>query len=242
MTRAERTTPTLTLSPLFVAITALFVTSLIAANVIAVKLIAPFGWVVPAGIIVFPVTYIFGDVLTEVYGYARARLVIWLGFLCNLVFVLAVVAAQEIGGAGNVWTEGDQAAYERILGYTPRLLAASFAGYLVGEFVNSFVLARLKLATAGRLLWLRTISSTALGQAFDSAVFATIAFWGEVPGPVLRDIVWHNWALKTAYEALATPVTYLIVNRLKAIEGIDIYDRDTNWSPVALGRRSPAES
>jgi uncharacterized integral membrane protein (TIGR00697 family) len=226
-------------SPLFVAIAALFCTSLIAANVIAVKLIEPFGWVVPAGIIIFPVTYIFGDVLTEVYGYGRARQVIWLGFFCNLLFVLAVVAAQHIEGA-SFWDGQD--AYERILGYTPRLLAASFAAYLVGEFVNSFVLARLKVATSGRFLWLRTISSTALGQGMDSLVFATIAFWGEVPNAELRAIIWHVWVLKTAYEALATPVTYLIVNRLKTIEGVDVYDRDINWSPVALGRRATVRS
>jgi uncharacterized integral membrane protein (TIGR00697 family) len=165
--------------------------------------------------------------------------VIWLGFLCNLVFVLAVVAAQEIEGA-SFWD--GQEAYERILGYTPRLLAASFAGYLVGEFVNSFVLARLKLATGGRLLWLRTISSTALGQALDSAVFASIAFWGQVPGPALREIIWHNWLLKTAYEALATPLTYFVVNRLKAIEGIDVYDRGTDWNPIAVAGRGAAPS
>ncbi|HKG24183.1 MAG TPA: queuosine precursor transporter [Thermomicrobiales bacterium] len=219
---------------LFVVVTAVFVTSLITANVIAVKLIEPFGWIVPAGILIFPVTYIFGDILTEVYGYGRARQVIWLGFFCNLLFVLAVVATEHVGGAAGAWSEADQQAFHRILGYTARLLAASFAGYLVGEFINSFVLARLKVATEGRFLWLRTISSTVLGQAVDSAIFAAIAFGGEVPGPVLREIMWHNWVLKTAYEALATPVTYLIVNRLKAIEGVDVYDRETNWSPIVL--------
>ncbi len=231
------------ISSLFVVVTAVFVTSLIAANVIAVKLIEPFGWIVPAGIVIFPVTYIFGDILTEVYGYARARQVIWLGFLCNLLFVLAMVAGERIPAA-PIWD--GQEAYERILGYTPRLLAASFAGYLVGEFVNSFIIARLKLATAGRFLWLRTISSTALGQGVDSLVFGAIAFGGEVPGPVLREIIWHNWVLKTAYEALATPLTYLIVNRLKAIEGVDVYDHGTNWSPIALpggsGRQSAVGS
>lgn len=222
------------ITALFVVVTAVFVTSLITANVIAVKLIEPFGWIVPAGILIFPVTYIFGDILTEVYGYGRARQVIWLGFFCNLLFVLAAVAAERVGGAAGAWSEADQQAFHRILGYTPRLLAASFAGYLVGEFVNSFVLARLKVATEGRFLWVRTISSTVLGQAVDSAIFAAIAFGGEVPGPVLREIMWHNWVLKTAYEALATPVTYLIVNRLKAIEGVDVYDRETNWSPIVL--------
>ena len=231
-TRAGRTAPhPPPISGLFVIVSAIFVTALIAANVIAVKIIEPFGWVVPAAIVIFPVTYIFGDILTEVYGYARARQVIWLGFFCNLLFVLAMIAGERMPAA-PFW-EG-QEAYERILGYTPRLLLASFAGYLVGEFVNSFVLARLKLVTEGRFLWLRTISSTMLGQAVDSLIFVTIAFAGEVPGPVLREIIWHQWVLKTAYEVLATPLTYLIVNRLKTFEGIDHYDRGTSWSPIAL--------
>ena len=219
--------------------TALFVTALIAANVIAVKLIAPFGWVVPAAIVIFPMTYIFGDVLTEVYGYARARQVIWLGFFCNLLFVLAMIAGERVPAAG-FWD--GQPAYERILGYTPRLLAASFIAYLIGGFVNSFVLARLKLATAGRFLWLRTIGSTLLGQGVDSLVFGTLAFVGEVPGPVLREIVWHNWVLKVAYETLATPVTYAIVNYLKRIEGVDHYDHDTNWNPLGFGGRTATEA
>lgn len=218
-------------SGLFLIVAALFITSLIAANVIAVKVIEPFGWVVPAGIIIFPVSYIFGDILTEVYGYARARQVIWLGFFCNLLFVLAVIAGGSLPAA-PFWD--GQEAYDRILGYTPRLLAASFAGYLVGEFANSFVLARLKVATSGRFLWLRTTSSTLVGQGLDSLVFGVIAFAGQVPDPALRDIIWHNWLLKTAYEVLATPLTYLIVTRLKAIEGIDHYDRDTDWNPIPL--------
>jgi uncharacterized integral membrane protein (TIGR00697 family) len=220
------------ISTLFLVITALFITSLIAANVIAVKIIDPFGWVVPAGIIIFPATYIFGDILTEVYGYARARQVIWLGFFCNLVFVLAMVAGERVPAA-SFWD--GQEAYERILGYTPRLLLASFVAYLAGEFLNSFVLARLKVATRGRFLWLRTISSTVVGQGADSLIFATIAFYGEVPDPALREIIWHVWVLKVAYEALATPITYVIVTRLKAVEGVDHYDHDTNWSPVVIG-------
>jgi uncharacterized integral membrane protein (TIGR00697 family) len=219
------------ISPLFLAVTAFFITSLIAANVIAVKIIDPFGWVVPAGIVIFPVTYIFGDILTEVYGYARARQVIWLGFFCNLLFVLAVVAGERVPPAA-FWD--GQEAYERILGYTPRLLLASFAAYLGGEFLNAYVLARLKLLTRGRFLWTRTVGSTIVGQGVDSLIFGTIAFIGEVPGPVLREIIWHNWVLKVAYETLATPITYLIVSRLKAAEGIDHYDHRTNWSPVTL--------
>jgi uncharacterized integral membrane protein (TIGR00697 family) len=225
------TPPPQPVSGLFLIVTGLFITSLITANVIAVKIIAPFGWVVPAGIIIFPLSYIFGDILTEVYGYARARQVIWLGFFCNLLFVLAVLAAGALPAA-TFWDGQD--AYDRILGYAPRLLVASFAGYLVGEFANAFVLARLKVATAGRFLWLRTISSTVIGQGLDSLVFGVIAFAGQVPDPALRDIIWHNWVLKSAYEILATPLTYLIVTRLKAIEGIDYYDRDTDWNPIPL--------
>ena len=227
----QTASPPSPVSGLFLIVTAVFITSLITANVVAVKIIEPFGWVVPAGIIIFPVSYIFGDILTEVYGYARVRQVIWLGFFCNLLFVLAAVAAGALPAA-PFWD--GQAAYDRILGYTPRLLAASFAGYLVGEFANSFVLARLKVATSGRFLWLRTISSTVVGQGLDSLVFGVIAFAGQVPDPVLRDIIWHNWVLKTAYETLATPLTYLIITRLKAIEGIDYYDRDTDWNPIPL--------
>ena len=241
MTPAQRasTEPPQPISALFVVVTAVFITALIAANVVAVKIIQPFGWVVPAAIVIFPVTYIFGDILTEVYGYARARQVIWLGFLCNLLFVLAMVAGERLPAA-PFW-EG-QEAYERILGYTPRLLLASFAGYLVGEFANAFVLARLKVATEGRFLWLRTIGSTVLGQGLDSLIFGAIAFAGTVPDPALRDIIWHNWVLKSAYEALATPLTYIIVNRLKAIEGIDHYDHRTDWNPLPLTSRSRAEA
>jgi uncharacterized integral membrane protein (TIGR00697 family) len=218
-------------SNLFVVIAAVFITALIAANVMAVKIIAPFGWVLPAAIVVFPVTYIFGDVLTEVYGYARARQVIWLGFFCNLLFVLAMVIGERMTAA-PFWD--GQEAYERILGYTPRLLAASFAGYLVGEFVNAYILARLKVATGGRLLWLRTISSTVVGQGLDSLVFGLIAFAGEVPDPALRDIIWHSWVFKSVYEILATPATYAIVNLLKRLEGTDHFDRDLNWNPLPI--------
>src|SRR5215211_7394228 len=158
MTAAPRTAPrTQLVSIHFVVVTALFVTALIAANVMSVKLVNIAGVEIDAGTIIFPMTYIFGDVLTEVYGYGRARQVIWLGFFCNLLFVLAMWAGQIAPSSSNF---DAQPAYERILGYTPRLLLASFSAYLVGEFVNSYILARLKVATHGRFLWVRTISST----------------------------------------------------------------------------------
>jgi len=219
-------------SKYFIVITALFITALITANIISVKLIDLFGFFLPAGVIIFPVSYIFGDILTEVYGYRLARLVIWLGFLCNLLAVIAIGLAQVLPAA-PFWSE--QTAYEAILGYTPRLLLASFAAYLVGEFANAYLLARLKIATQGRWLWLRTISSTLVGQALDSLVFITIAFIGIIPSPGLLNAIITQWLFKSAYEALATPITYAVTNFLKRIEGIDTYDHNTNFNPVAFG-------
>jgi queuosine precursor transporter len=216
---------------LYPAIVAVFVTCLVTANIVAVKLVSIRGLVLPAGVFVFPLSYLFGDVLTEVYGYAHARRAIWLGFGCNLLAVAAILLGQALPPAG-IWD--GQAAYERILGYSPRLLAASFAAYLLGEFVNSFVLARLKIATGGRWLWLRCWSSTLLGQLLDSAVFISLAFAGTVPAALLPGLVGTQWAVKAVYEVAATPLTYAVVGFLKRREGIDVYDRGTNFNPLAL--------
>ncbi len=217
----------------YVIIVALFVTCLIVANITAVKLVGTFGLVFDAGTIIFPFSYIFGDVLTEVYGFRRARQVIWLGFLCNLLAV-CVISIGLILPAASFWD--GQAAYERILGYAPRLLGASFCAYLVGELANSMVLARMKVATEGRWLWSRTIGSTLVGQGFDSLVFVLIAFTGAIPTSALVSVILTQWILKSGYEALATPFTYLVVGRLKRAEGVDVYDRDTNFSPLPTGR------
>lgn len=213
----------------FVILTALFVACLITANVIAVKIVS-FGFVMlPAAIFVFPLSYIFGDVLTEVYGYRWSRRVIWLGFLANLVFVVFAWLGQILPSA-PFWD--GQAAYERILGYTPRLLGASFLGYLAGEFVNSFVLAKMKIMTKGRWLWSRTIGSTIAGQAFDTAIFITLAFAGTpVFTPLL--IVYH-WSAKVLIEAAATPATYAVVNYLKKKESLDTYDYQTKFTPFSM--------
>ena len=215
----------------FIIVVALFVTCLITANIIAVKLISVFGLVLPAAIIIFPISYILGDVLTEVYGYRQARRVIWLGFSCNLILVVAVWWGQLLPGA-SFWD--GQAAYERILGYTPRILAASFVAYLVGEFSNSFVLAKMKIATNGRWLWTRTIGSTLVGQGLDSFVFITLAFGGTIPLSALASAIITQWLAKSIYEAAVTPVTYKVVNFLKRQEGLDVYDYDTQFSPFAL--------
>jgi len=191
-----------------------------------------FGLVLPAAIIIFPISYIFGDVLTEVYGYHQARRVIWLGFFCNLIAVVAIWLGQILPAA-SFW-EG-QAAYERILGYTPRLLGASFLAYLVGEFANSFVMAKMKIATNGRWLWTRTIGSTLVGQGLDSLVFMTLAFIGTIPLSVLAGAIVAQWLSKSVYEAIITPLTYVLVNFLKKREGLDVFDTDTRFNPLLFG-------
>ncbi len=218
-------------SPWFLIITSVFVTCLITANIIAVKLVNILGLVLPAAVIIFPISYIFGDVLTEVYGYGASRRVIWIGFGCNLIAVIAIWIAGLLPPA-SFW-QGQQA-YDTILGYTPRLLLASFLAYLLGEFANSFVLARMKIATQGRWLWTRTIGSTLIGEGLDSLVFITVAFVGTIPAAALVTTIITQWLFKVIYEVLATPLTYLIVSRLKAIEKVDVYDTNTNFNPFTL--------
>jgi len=216
----------------FVFVVAIFITCLIAANVAAVKLVEIFGLVLPAGTIIFPISYIFGDILTEVYGYRQARRVIWLGFFCNFIFVVTIWVGQVLPPA-SFWD--GQKAYERILGYTPRLLAASFLAYLVGEFANSFVLAKMKIITKGRWLWTRTIGSTLVGEGLDSLVFMTLAFVGTIPAGVLLSAILTQWLVKSAYEAVVTPVTYIVVNFLKRKEGLDVFDYGTRFNPLLFG-------
>ena len=218
-------------SPWFVISVAVFITCLITANITAVKLVNVFGLLLPAAIVIFPISYIFGDILTEVYGYRQARKVIWLGFLCNLIAVVAIWTGQVLPPA-PFWD--GQAAYERILGYTPRLLFASFLAYLLGEFTNSFVLAKMKIATKGRWLGARTIGSTLVGEGLDSLVFITIAFIGEIPMPQLASAIVLQWLVKSAYEAAVTPLTYVVIHFLKREEGIDVYDHSTRFNPLLL--------
>ena len=221
----------MTFSFRFAAIVGLFVACLITANIIAVKLIHVFGLLLPAAVIIFPLSYLLADVLTEVYGYRQARKVIWLGFACNLIAVIAIWFSLLLPAAG-FWD--GQAAFEQTLGAAPRILAASFLAYLVGEFANAYVLARMKIATRGRWLWTRTIGSTLVGQALDSLVFIVLAFAGTIPAAALTAAVVTQWLVKSAYEALATPVTYAVVAYLKRAEGIDVYDTETRFNPLRL--------
>ncbi|MFV1857894.1 MAG: queuosine precursor transporter [Anaerolineales bacterium] len=227
------------------AVVALLATSLVVSNIIAVRLIAlrlsdSIELTLPAAIVLFPVAYIVGDVLTEVYGYSAARRAIWIAFGCNLLAVIAIWIAGVLPPA-VFWTAGvyenpEQAdqAYRAILGFTPRLLVASFLAYLVGEFLNSFVLAKMKLRTEGRYLWMRTIGSTLVGQGADSLIFITVAFSGILPPSALVIAIFSQWLVKSVYEALATPLTYWVVNALKRSEGIDTFDRNTDFRPVRL--------
>jgi len=221
-------------------LTAVFVTVLVISNIIAVKLVQVSGLVLPAAVILFPIAYIFGDVLTEVYGYAQARKVIWTGFFCNFLAVAAIwvaglLPAASFWSAGVFTTaEGAQNAYQAILGFAPRLLAASFIAYLFGEFLNSYVMARVKLVTRGRFLWVRTISSTLVGEGADAAIFITVAFLGIIPAPDLLTTILSQWLFKVAYEVLATPLTYWVVIRLKKAENEDYFDRGTDFGPFSL--------
>lgn len=218
-------------SYIFLIITSIFVTSLITANIVAVKIISLFGLFFPAGLIVFPITYIFGDILTEVYGYKKARIVIWLGFFSNLLFVLVALLAQSLPSA-PFWV--DQSSYEKILGNTPRLLTASFLAYLVGSFSNAFVMSKMKTITKGKYLWTRTIGSTIIGEGLDSLIFINIAFFGVLPTASILPLILTQWGLKISYEVIITPLTYKIVGYLKRREKTDLYDYKINYNPFSI--------
>ena len=191
----------------------------------------PFG----AGVLFFPVSYIIGDVLTEVYGYANARRVIWTGF--EALLFMAVMAAVVVALPPAEGWPG-QAAYEFVFGNSWRIVLASMTAFWAGEFANSFVLARMKVRDGGRHLWKRTIGSTVVGQGLDSLIFYPLAFWGLAGWPVeqLWQVVLSQWAIKTAWEAILTPVTYAVVGFLKRREGVDVFDTRTDFSPFARSR------
>ena len=223
---------------IFVLITSLFVTFLITANIIGVKLITIEATLpgflegphtLPAAIAVFPITYILGDVLTEVYGFKFARRVIFLAFFCNAAAV-SIFLIGEVLPPASFWD--GQTAYETILGNTPRLLAASFSAFLVGEFSNSLILSRLKLLTNGRWLWIRTILSTIVGQGIDSAIFISLAFFNTIPDNQILNLITTQWSIKVVYEILATPLTYLVITFLKKHEELDVYDWDLSLNPL----------
>ncbi|MBI4210236.1 MAG: queuosine precursor transporter [Candidatus Diapherotrites archaeon] len=212
-------------------IVGLFVAVLLISNIASVKIVELGPLVFDGGTILFPLAYIFGDILTEVYGYKRARKVIWTGFASAALMSAVFLVVGALPAAGG-WP--DQAAYDTILGFVPRLVLASLIAYFAGEFTNSFVLAKMKVMSRGRNLWQRTIGSTIAGQAVDTTVFAAIAFIGVLPTETLIALVVSNYAFKVGVEVLFTPATYAITGFLKKEEKMDYYDYDTDFSPFRL--------
>jgi queuosine precursor transporter len=214
----------------FHIVSMLFVTTVLVSTTLVVKLVTVFHLTLTAAIIVFPLSYLFGDVLTEVYGYRRTREIIWYGFLCLAIMAVFLQAGIALPPA-SIWS--DQPAFARIFENVPRTALSGFIAYLVGEFLNSAVLSRLKVATDGRMLWLRLVLSTAVGQGADSLVFCLSAFAGRYPLRNVLLIALSAWALKTLYEIVALPLTYRCVRFLKRAEGIDTFDREISYSPFA---------
>lgn len=211
---------------------AAFVTVLLCSNLIgAAKLSTLFGVTFGSGILFFPISYIFNDVLTEVYGYARARKVVWAGFGAMIFASFMSYVVVNLPPAAG-WN--DQPAYQAVFGSTWRIVAASILAFFMGEFANSFVLAKMKLLTNGRFLWMRTIGSTVVGEAVDSAIFYPLAFLGIWSNEQVLTVMMNNYILKCAWEAVITPFTYLVVNFLKRAENEDYYDRDTNFTPFSI--------
>ena len=215
---------------------AAFVAILLLSNVLGAGKVASVDlpgigeWPFGAGILFFPLSYVIGDVLTEVYGYARARRCIWAGF-AGLLFMALMSWVVVALPPHESW--GGQAAYESVFGQVPRIVFASIVAFWCGEFVNSYVLARMKIWTEGRLLWTRTIGSTLLGQGVDSLLFYPLAFLGVFDTGTVITLMLTQWVLKVAWEALLTPVTYAVVAWLKRKEGVDVFDRGTDFTPFS---------
>jgi uncharacterized integral membrane protein (TIGR00697 family) len=212
-------------------ITVAFVAVLMISNVVSTKpvILGPFTF--DGGTILFPLSYIFGDVLTEVYGYRRSRRVIWSGFGATALMAAIFMLVGALPAAPD-WPH--QEAYQTILGLTPRIVIASLVAYFLGEFSNSWVLAKMKILTKGRWLWTRTIASTLVGEGIDTLVFVLIAFYGVWPNPLLLTVILSNYIFKCGVEILVTPITYRVVNGLKRAEQEDYYDHNTDFNPFRL--------
>ena len=209
-------------SRMFVTITAIYVACLVLSNLVAGKMWAVSGSItLPAAVILFPVTYILGDVFTEVYGFKKASYIIWMGFFLSF-FAVAVYMITLALPYPSFW--GNQEAYETVLGTTPRVAAASFAGYLGGEFSNSFIMSKLKTVTKGEKLWVRTILSTVVGEGIDSVIFITVSFFGTMDNSILLTMILSQYLFKVIYEVVFTPVTYAAVGYVKKKEGMAVCD------------------
>src|SRR3989338_5993198 len=218
-------------SKYFLYITILFVAVLMISNTVATKLFQFGPFFFTGAIMIFPISYIFGDILTEVYGYRASRRIIWAGFT-SLVFMSVVYYLVQLLPPAPFWP--NQGAYEVILGLVPRIVLGSIIGYFAGEFSNSYVLSKLKIWMKGKHLWARTISSTVVGEAVDTILFALIGFAGIIPWNNLVLVIISGYVAKVLIEVLFTPITYVIVRKLKRLEGIDVYDYGVNYNPFRL--------
>jgi uncharacterized integral membrane protein (TIGR00697 family) len=215
----------------FDVLVALFVAVLLISNIASTKILSLWKFTFDGGTILFPLSYIFGDILTEVYGFKRSRRVIWLGFLSALLMSVTFYIVQILPPAAD-WPY--QQAYENILGFVPRIVMASLLAYFAGEFSNSVVLSRLKIFTRGKFLWTRTIGSTLVGQGLDTIIFCFVAFYGTIPGNVLWAVIISNYIFKCSVEICFTPLTYTIVGILKRREKVDVYDHGVSYNPFDL--------
>jgi uncharacterized integral membrane protein (TIGR00697 family) len=215
----------------FSVISVFFVAVLLISNVASTKIV-DFGYFVfDGGTLLFPLSYIFADILTEVYGYKKTKQVIWLGFISALLMSLVFIVVGVLPAASD-WHNQD--AYNKILGLTPRIVIASLLAYSFGQFFNAFVLAKMKILTKGKWLWTRTIGSTVVGELVDSFLFIVIAFFGILPNSLLITLIISNYIFKTVVEILFTPLTYRVINFLKVREKEDYFDKGTNFNPFGL--------
>ncbi len=212
----------------FEVIMALFVAVLLISNMASTKIVSLWAFTFDGGTLLFPLGYIFGDVLTEVYGYRRSRKVIWTGFFAALLMSLVLWVVQLLPPAPG-W-EG-QEAYAAIAGFVPRIVLASLVAYFAGEFTNSFLLSKLKIRMEGRHLWVRTIGSTLAGEGVDTLLFCLVAFYGTLPGDLLATVILSNYLFKCGVEILLTPATYGMVRFLKKRENCDVYDHGISYNP-----------
>lgn len=216
---------------LFIAIA--FVAVLMVSNTVAVKIVQIGPFVFAGAIFIFPISYIFGDILTEVYGYKASRKIIWSGFAAQ-VFMVACYYLIQILPTPTFWP--NQSAYETILGAVPRIVFGSIIAYFVGEFSNSFVLSRMKVWSNGKHLWMRTIGSTIVGEGVDSVIFGIIVFGGQIPTAPLLMLILSGYLAKVLFEVVLTPLTYLVIKKLKKAEGIDTYDRGISYNPFKFNK------
>jgi len=212
----------------FDVIMALFVAVLLISNLASTKIVSMWKFTFDGGTILFPLSYIFGDILTEVYGYQLSRKVIWTGFMAALLMSLVLWVVQILPPAPD-WT--GQQAYESLLGFVPRIVMASLIAYFGGAFSNAIIMSKLKIITEGRMLWVRTIGSTLVGEGIDTAIFCLVAFYGVLPNELLISVIVSNYIFKSGVEVLFTPITYAVVGFLKKKENVDVYDRGISYTP-----------